>query len=166
MHGRQYYYGLSLAAACKVSDNFSAAVGLRGIYASCNYYGYVRERQKVGNMPLYACSTLPNPMPPTSNSAATKAVGLHPFVGVDYKTGRWNFSAKYELKTRIRLNNKSVNQAPSIGNLPTISATHTSPTECPKLPPTRYFQTPAIQGSHVELEAAVRLPSWQSNRRV
>ena len=27
MHGRQYYYGLSLAAAYKVSGNFSAAVG-------------------------------------------------------------------------------------------------------------------------------------------
>ena len=45
-------------------------------------------------------------------------VGFTPIIGVDYKTGRWNFSAKYEFKTRIRLKNKSVNQIPSIGNLP------------------------------------------------
>ena len=30
------------------------------------------------------------------------------------KTGKWNFAAKYEFKTRIRLKNKSVNQVPLI----------------------------------------------------
>ena len=44
-------------------------------------------------------------------------------IGVDFKTGRWNFSAKYEFKTRLRLKNKSVNQVPSIGNLSSNLAT-------------------------------------------
>ena len=117
MHGRQYYYGLSVGAAYKFSDNFSAFAGVRGVYASTNYYGYV-ENIKVGNMPLYKV------LDPTKENAANielscdqSGVGFTPIIGVDYKTDRWNFSAKYEFKTRIRLKNKSVNQVPSIGNL-------------------------------------------------
>ena len=45
-------------------------------------------------------------------------IGFTPIIGVDFKTGKWNFSAKYEFKTRIRLKNKAVNQAPSISALP------------------------------------------------
>lgn len=117
MHGRQYYFGLSAGAAYKVSDNFSVYVGLRGIYATCNYYGYV-EDIKVGNMPLYQVLD-----PSKENSANIElscdqsGIGFTPMLAVDYKTGRWNFSAKYEFKTRMRLKNKSVNKLPSIGNL-------------------------------------------------
>ena len=117
MHGRQYYFGLSAGAAYKVNDNFSVYAGLRGIYATCNYYGYV-EDIKVGNMPLYQV------LDPTKENAANielscdqSGIGFTPILAVDYKTGRWNFSAKYEFKTRLRLKNKSVNQLPSIGNL-------------------------------------------------
>ena len=117
MHGRQYYYGLSLGAAYKLSDNFSAYAGVRAVYASCNYYGYVRDI-KVGEMPLYQV------LDPTRTNAADielscdqTGLGFTPMLGVDFKTGCWNFSAKYEFKTRMRLKNKAVNQAPSIGNL-------------------------------------------------
>ena len=118
MHGRQYYYGLSVGAAYKFCDNFSAFLGVRGVYALTNYYGYV-ENINVGNMPLYKV------LDPTKENAANielscdqTGVGFTPIIGVDYKTGRWNFSAKYEFKTLIHLKNKSVNQTPSIGNLP------------------------------------------------
>ncbi len=117
MHGRQYYYGLSVGAAYKINEHFSAFAGVRGVYASCNYYGYV-ENIKVGAMPLYQV------LDPTKESAANielscdqSGLGFTPIIGVDFKTGRWNFSAKYEFKTRMRLKNKSVNQIPSIGNL-------------------------------------------------
>ena len=117
MHGRQYYFGLSFGAAYKVNDNFSVYAGLRGIYATCNYYGYVKDI-KVGNMPLYQVLD-----PSKENSANIElscdqaGIGFTPMLAVDYKTGRWNFSAKYEFKTRMRLKNKSVNTLPSIGNL-------------------------------------------------
>ena len=117
MHGRQYYYGLSLGAAYKFTDNFSAFAGVRGVYASCNYYGYVRDI-KVGAMPLYQV------LDPTKTDAADielscdqSGLGFTPIIGIDFKAGRWNFSAKYEFKTRMRLKNKAVNQAPSIGPL-------------------------------------------------
>ena len=117
MRGRQYYYGLSLGVARKFNEHFSAAVGVRGIYAQANYYGYVKDI-KVGNMPLYQV------LDPTKENSADielscdqSGIGFTPIIGIDYKTGRWNFSAKYEFKTRLRLKNSSVNKAPSIGNL-------------------------------------------------
>mgnify|MGYP002726387099 FL=1 len=118
MHGRQYYYGLSLGAAYKINEHLSAYAGVRGVYASTNYYGYV-EDIKVGNMPLYMV------LDPTKEKAANielscdqSGLGFTPMLGIDFKTGKWNFAAKYEFKTRMRLKNKSVNQTPSIGNLP------------------------------------------------
>ena len=70
-------------------------------------------------MPLYMV------LDPTKEKAANielscdqSGLGFTPMLGIDFKTGRWNFAAKYEFKTRIRLKNKSVNQTPSIGNLP------------------------------------------------
>lgn len=117
MRGRQYYYGLSLGVARKINDNFSAYVGVRGVYAMANYYGYVRDI-KVGSMPLYQV------LDPSKQNAADielncdqTGVGFTPILGVDFKTGRFNFSAKYEFKTRMRLKNEAVNIAPSIGNL-------------------------------------------------
>lgn len=117
MQGRQYYFGLSAGAAYKVTDNFSVYAGLRGIYATCDYYGYVKDI-KVGNTELYKV------LDPTKPGAADielscdqAGIGFTPMLAVDYKTGRWNFSAKYEFKTRMRLKNKSVNTLPSIGNL-------------------------------------------------
>ncbi|MBM6991767.1 MAG: outer membrane beta-barrel protein [Prevotella sp.] len=118
MRGRQYYYGLSLGAAYKINPSLSVFAGVRGVYALTNYYGYVRDIT-VGNMPLYQM------LDPTKTNSADielncdqSGIGFTPILGVDYKLGRWNFAAKYEFKTRIRLKNKSVNQAPSIGNLP------------------------------------------------
>lgn len=35
--------------------------------------------------------------------------GVAPILGVDYKVGNFNFAAKYEFKTRMRLKNKSAN---------------------------------------------------------
>ena len=37
--------------------------------------------------------------------------GITPIIGVDYKTGKWNFAAKYEFRTKINLENESSNSA-------------------------------------------------------
>lgn len=117
MRGRQYYYGVSLGVGYKLLDDLSVFAGARGVYASCNYYGYVRNI-KVGNMPLYQV------LDPTKTNSADielscdqSGFGVTPIIGVDYRLGKWNFAAKYEFKTRMRLKNSSVNQFPSIGNL-------------------------------------------------
>ncbi len=43
MRGRQYYYGFTLGAAYKVTDNLSVYGGVRMLYGSANYYGYVKN---------------------------------------------------------------------------------------------------------------------------
>ena len=152
MHGRQYYYGLSLGAAYKFSDNFSAFAGVRGVYASTNYYGYV-EDIKVGNMPLYKV------LDPTKETAANielscdqSGLGFTPMLGIDFKTGRWNFAAKYEFKTRIRLKNKSVNQTPSIGNLPDNLRNAYIAGGVPEQAANAILANPAIQGAMGQLK--------------
>lgn len=118
MRGRQYYYGLSLGAAYKVTPRLGVFAGVRGIYALTNYYGYVRDI-KVGNMPLYQLlDASKTGSADIELNCDQSGVGFTPILGLDYKTGRWNFAVKYEFKTRLRLKNHSVNQAPSIGNLP------------------------------------------------
>ena len=123
MRGRQYYYGVQLGVAYKLTDNLGVFAGARGVYASCNYYGYVRNIT-VGNMPLYQV------LDPSKTNAADielntdqHGFGVTPILGIDYKLGRWNFAARYEFKTKMRLKNEGVNQFPSIGNLSSNLAT-------------------------------------------
>ena len=117
MRGNSYYYGFSVGAAYRLRPNLSFFGGVRAVYATGSYYGYVRNI-KVGNMPLYKVLD-----PSKTNSGDIelncdqKGLGFTPIISIDYRLGRWNFAAKYEFKTRMRLKNESVNQAPSIGNL-------------------------------------------------
>lgn len=152
MHGRQYYYGLSIGAAYKINEHLSAYAGVRGVYASTNYYGYV-EDIKVGNMPLYMV------LDPTKEKAANielscdqSGLGFTPMLGIDFKTGRWNFAAKYEFKTRIRLKNKSVNQAPSIGNLPDNLRNAYIAGGVPEQAANAILSNPVIQGAMGQLK--------------
>ena len=153
MHGRQYYYGLSIGAAYKFNDHFSAFAGLRTVYASCNYYGYV-EDIKVGNMPLY--KVLDPTKPDAANielSCDQTGLGFTPIIGVDFKAGRWNFAAKYEFKTRMRLKNKAVNKAPSIGALAdNLHAAYTEQFNVPTAKADAILGNPLIQGAMAQLK--------------
>lgn len=111
MYGRQYYFGLSLGAAYKINEHLAVALGVRGVYATCNYYGYVRNITFVGD----EGKTLPLSKIVDTNDAKSSdielntnqtGIGVTPIIGIDYKTERWNFSAKYEFKTRLRLKNQ------------------------------------------------------------
>lgn len=125
MRGRQYYYGLSVGAAYKINDDLSVFAGIRGIYATCNYYGYVKNIAFVGKggakLPL---SSIVDPNDPESSDIELNTdqtgYGFTPIIGVDFKTGRWNFSAKYEFKTHLCLKNQGtvitpVNKLNAIG---------------------------------------------------
>ena len=114
MRGNSYYYGFSVGAAYRLHPNMSVFAGVRAVYATGSYYGYVRDI-KVGNMPLYKV------LDPTKTNSGDielncdqKGLGFTPIISIDYRLGRWNFAAKYEFKTRMRLKNESVNQAPSM----------------------------------------------------
>ena len=164
MRGRQYYYGFQVGAGYKATDNLSAFVGARIVYATCNYYGYVRNISvnQPGGVDMVGASALFSGQMATyleqagqlsaaaeqaaaagdvssaeryaalaqqaGNAArqmgalavATEDVTLNcdqdgwgctPIIGLDYKIGKFNFGAKYEFKTKIRLENRSANSA-------------------------------------------------------
>ncbi len=109
MKGRQYYFGLSLGATYKFMDNLAGFIGLRGVYATCNYNGYVQD--------INAYYTVPGVIPQgrqvldqyglTLNCDQT-GFGVTPIIGIDYKINKhWNIAAKYEAETKLLLKNKS-----------------------------------------------------------
>ena len=110
MKGRSYYFGLQLGGTYKILDNLSAYVGIRALYATCNYNGYVN--------PSVAYS-LTTPEGPVDNTQALNNYGIEmncdqtgfgvsPIIGVDWKINKhWNVSTKYEFRTKLNLKNKS-----------------------------------------------------------
>lgn len=160
MRGRQYYYGFTLGAARKLNEHLSIYGGLRLLYGSANYYGYVSDIQAningtyvnasetftkkasdatlaagqyaqkaqeyyaAGQMTAYqeaaskAKDYTTQAAMLTALGTATEDVtlncnqtgwGVAPIIGVDYKTGNFNFAAKYEFKTSMVLKNESAN---------------------------------------------------------
>lgn len=119
MRGRQYYFGLTLGVARKLTDDLSAYAGLRGVYATCNYNGYLRDIT-IGGVPIYQMLDATKPKSGDVQLNCDQSdFGFTPILGLDYQTPdkRWNFAAKYEFKTRLRLENTATNLQPSIGNL-------------------------------------------------
>lgn len=125
MKGRQYYFGLQLGATYKVTDNLAVFGGLRGVFASCNYNGFVQDvRAHLVSQPIATlASTLPeaaaaqvgayqtlsvNPEADLTLNCDQTGFGITPIIGIDWKiNSHWNVAAKYEFKTRMRLENTS-----------------------------------------------------------
>ena len=131
MRGKQYYFGGQLNGSYKVTDNLNVALGLRAVYATCNYYGYVRDMKVV--TPTGQQVPVKTAMDPMNTQLATavpklasvmtnvagvagdvnlncdqKGWGITPIIGVDWRINdHWNVAAKYEFKTRMRLENES-----------------------------------------------------------
>ena len=121
MKGRQYYFGLSLGATYKFMDNLAGFVGLRGVYATCNYNGFVK--------PGVAYSVPANPglgFPGTAGTADLAQYGIDlncdqtgfgvtPILGIDYKINKhWNVAARYEAETKLMLKNKTEADVPAL----------------------------------------------------
>ena len=131
MKGRQYYYGIQIGAACKVTPNLSLYGGLRMLYGDATYKAKISNIQvKTANGYIDFGSYLQAitaagygeqvaPLQKYSdgvNLLCNQAgVGFAPILGVDYKIGKFNFAAKYEFRTQIRMKNEStVNEASAI----------------------------------------------------
>lgn len=115
MRGRQYYFGITLGAARKITDQLSMSVGLRAIYATANYYGYLKDIT-LGQTTLN--SLLGGSGGDIELNCDQQGWGFTPIIGIDYRPNKhWNFSARYEFKTRVRLKNNAVNRVPDISLL-------------------------------------------------
>ena len=109
MKGRSYYFGLQLGGTYKFLDNLSGYVGLRGVYATCNYNGAVNPSVTY-SLPA---ANIEKGTAPLNNygielNCDQTGFGVSPIVGIDWKINdHWNVSAKYEAQTVIKLKNKS-----------------------------------------------------------
>ena len=119
MKGRQYYFGFAVGGTYKITNNLAGYVGLRGVYATCNYNGWVEDAKAkivAGSSPIDAAiiSTVQQQVDGQLAQAALslncdqKGFGVTPIIGIDWKINEhWNVAAKYEFKTRLRLKNKT-----------------------------------------------------------
>lgn len=186
MRGRQYYYGFTFGAARKLNEHLSVYGGLRLLYGSANYYGYLRNIQvqtggQMANAQQYFTGVYQKALegigqcqqaveyytqmgqPEVAAQYAAKAQelqatarqmgalsvatadislncdqtgwGVAPILGIDYKTGKFNFAAKYEFKTAMKLKNKSANSesAANIGQLERFADGRKVPEDTPAL---------------------------------
>lgn len=117
MKGRQYYFGFQLGGGYKFNDNLSAYLGLRAVYATCNYNGYVN------NINVYADgvnlkSALPAPAAAMLQAGLDannielnndqSGMGFTPIIGLNWRINKhWNLAAKYEARTKLMLKNKT-----------------------------------------------------------
>ena len=127
MKGRSYYFGLQLGGTYKFLDNLSGYAGLRGVYASCSYSGFVGDftlsNSTTGLTTLPAALPAPyggmpyidlvrmsygNADPTIDLNCDQTGFGVTPIIGIDWKANKhWNFSVKYEFRTKINLKNSS-----------------------------------------------------------
>lgn len=133
MQGKQYYFGFTMGAAYKVTDNFSVYGGIRVLYGSATY------KAKIDNIKVI---TAANPegmdfgqyydqLKPYIDAAAQvspaarklqavesyregvnlqsdqSGVGFAPILGADLKLGKFNLAVKYEFRTKMNMENKS-----------------------------------------------------------
>ena len=133
MQGKQYYFGFTMGAAYKVTNNFSVYGGIRVLYGSATY------KAKIDNIKVI---TAANPegmdfgqyydqLKPYIDAAAQvspaarklqavesyregvnlqsdqSGVGFAPILGADLKLGKFNLAVKYEFRTKMNMENKS-----------------------------------------------------------
>ncbi len=113
MKGRSYYFGLQLGATYKVMDNLSTFIGVRGVYATCNYNGFAKPSVAWSNSNMAMIGQ------PTSGTSSLDSYGIDlncdqtgfgvtPIIGVNWKVNKhWNLAAKFEAPTKINLKNES-----------------------------------------------------------
>ena len=136
MEGRQYYFGIQAGTAYKVSDHVSVYGGLRVLYGTATYKAKISNimvntaggymdfsdyilaitpaataagyGQMIGQLQKYAQGV--------NLLCNQSGVGIAPVIGIDYRLNdNFNFAAKYEFKTQMRMKNEStVNEASEI----------------------------------------------------
>ncbi len=128
VRGRQFYFGFTLGAAYKLTDNLSVYGGARLLYGTASYKARLNNimvntangavpfgsfldgaRAAMAQLPGIQAKlqTLETYRDGVNLMSDQSGIGIAPILGVDVKTGDFNFAAKYEFKTRIRMKNSS-----------------------------------------------------------
>ncbi|MCR5432860.1 MAG: hypothetical protein K6F20_00540 [Bacteroidaceae bacterium] len=109
MKGRNYQFHLTLGSTYKILDNLSAFVGLRGIFATNNYNGWVSDIDAYYTHPVTR-QPVQQPLLENSLDLNTDQTGfaVTPVIGMDWQVDdHWNLAFKYEAPTKLKLKNAS-----------------------------------------------------------
>ena len=97
--GKQYIYGAQVNFAYKITDEFSAAVGLRANYYDGYNRGYVTATtlHGLGSQQLMDLQL----------DVTQRAFGICPIISVNYHKGPLTLTARYEFRTKINTKNST-----------------------------------------------------------
>ncbi len=97
MKGKQYIYGGQVNFAYRITNNFSAAAGLRVNYYDGYYRGHVHalEHPKYGKLASLDLDV------------DQRGWGFTPVISLNYKIQKFTFAAKYEFRTKVETKNRT-----------------------------------------------------------
>ncbi|MFZ4454823.1 MAG: OmpP1/FadL family transporter [Bacteroidales bacterium] len=122
MEGQQFIYGAQINGSYKITDELSAALGVRVNFVESSYKGHLLN---ININPVFAgnptgamisASTFFTTIGKPANAAATKDIyvdvtqsgmGITPIIGLNYNHRDLNIGMKYELKTSLEVKNKT-----------------------------------------------------------
>lgn len=108
LKGRQYHFYLTVGATYKPVEQLGLSLGLRAVYASNNYNGWVEDIHAFYANPMTGQTVDQQINQELSLNADQTGMGFSPILGVDWRINeQWNVAAKYEFKTRLRVENKT-----------------------------------------------------------
>ena len=124
MRGSNFAFGLQVGATYKITDNLAVFGGVRAIYATATYNGYVQDAtlhyttkyandQTPMGQAVYAGLKAAGVDTYAQNAGADLSMncdqtgyGVTPLLGIHWTINKhWNLAAKYEFKTKIRMKN-------------------------------------------------------------
>lgn len=101
MEGHSYVIGAQFGATYKILPNLSAFGGVRVVYGTNGYDGYIKDIS-------YETAAGPGGYPPIELDCSQKGWGVTPVIGVDWKVNDYlNLAAKYEIPTKMVYKNSS-----------------------------------------------------------
>lgn len=119
--GAQYYYSGQLNLGYRINDNLSVAAGLRGVYVNNSYNADITDFKLMTAAGLVPASAVISPLVGEERAAALTAdrhldckqtdFTVVPVISVDYRTGKFNFAARYEFRAKVNLTNETASDA-------------------------------------------------------
>jgi long-chain fatty acid transport protein len=113
LKGKQNYFGFQIGATYKILDNLSAYAGVRGVFASCAYEGYLKNLNFKFVTPAGTMDVNPLQQVDPANEGVVldcsqSDFGVTPILGIHYTPIKGlDIAAKYEFRTRVGLNNET-----------------------------------------------------------
>lgn len=101
MEGHSYVFGAQLGATYKILPNLAAFGGIRVVYGTNGYDGYIKDI-------AYETAAGPGTSPDIELDCSQKGWGVTPIIGIDWKVNDYlNLGAKYEIPTKMVYKNSS-----------------------------------------------------------